>query len=113
MAILMVAHSCDAYITDRSLELDERMGLVVSVSWASLAIGTEVGVVADSALVSITLDVVWSSTVGVAKRTITVDTVVTSLGSRVSGDCGSIQEGLVDGDKSMLRVNEVGIDDTS
>jgi len=112
LAILVIPHSCDADIADRSLELDERVGLVVSVGWASLTIGTEVGVIADSTLVSITLDVGWRSIVAVAKRSIAVDTVVTSLASAISGDCGSIKKSLVDGDESMLRMNETGIGDT-
>lgn len=109
----MITHSCNADIADRSLELDERMGLVVTVGRASLTIGTEVRVITDSTLVSITLDVGLRPTVGIAKRTITIDAVVTSLASAVSGDCGSIKKSLVDGDESMLGVNETSIRDTS
>jgi hypothetical protein len=75
----MVAQSSNADIADRGLEFDERVGSVVTVGWAGLTAGTEVGVVADCALVAVTLNISLDSVVGVAKRTITVDAVVASL----------------------------------
>jgi hypothetical protein len=75
----MVTQSSNADIADWGLEFDKRVSAVVAVRWASLAAGTEVGVVADGALVAVTLDIGLHSVVGVAQRTITVDAVVAGL----------------------------------
>lgn len=50
----MVTHGSNAYIADRSLELDERMGPVVQVGWASLATRAKIRVMADGTLVAVT-----------------------------------------------------------
>jgi hypothetical protein len=76
----MITESGDADIADGGLELDERMSLVVWVRWDGFTAGTEVGIVANSTLVSVSLNVGLGTIGVVAKRTITVDTVVTSLG---------------------------------
>lgn len=75
----MISKSSNADIADRSLELDQRVSSVVWIRRASLAAGTEIGIVADGALVSITLDVCLSTVALIAKRAITVDTMVASL----------------------------------
>jgi hypothetical protein len=75
----MITQSSNADIADWGLEFDERVGSVVSIRWASLTAGTEVGVVAYGALVAVTLDVGLNSVVRVAERTITVDAVVAGL----------------------------------
>lgn len=73
----MITESGDTDITNRSLELDKWVCLVVVVGWAGLAVGTEVGVMADSALVTVTLDISLNAVACIAKRTVTVDTMVT------------------------------------
>lgn len=50
LAGLVIVHSCDADTTDRSLELDERMCMVVLVAGMGLAALAEICIVADSAL---------------------------------------------------------------
>jgi len=103
----MVAHSGDADIANRSLKLDERMGLVVSVGWTGLTSGTVVGIMADSTLVSVASDVcLLKSSGGIAQRTITVDAVVASLGLRALVNGGGIKKGFVNGYKTMPGMNE-------
>jgi hypothetical protein len=75
----MITQSSNADIADWGLEFDERVGSVVAVRWASLTAGTEVGVVAYGALEAVSLDVGLDSVVGVAERTITVDSVMAGL----------------------------------
>jgi phage I-like protein len=52
----MVTHGGNAYIAHRSLEFDERMGLVVQIRWTSLATRAEISVMADGTLVAVTSD---------------------------------------------------------
>lgn len=105
----MITQSCDADISDGSLELDERMSSVVWVRWTSLTAGTEVGIVADSALISVSLDKGLHSTTRIAERTIAIDAVVASLGSVGSRQNRKIVERFVDGDKSVARVDEASV----
>tara|TARA_R110002060_G_scaffold37944_1_gene49066 strand:- start:966 stop:1199 length:234 start_codon:yes stop_codon:yes gene_type:complete len=77
----MITESCDTDISDWGLELDERMGSVVAVRWAGLAAGTEVGVMADCALVSVTFDE-GLSIAGVAERAVAVNAVVAGTSSK-------------------------------
>lgn len=107
LTILMITQSRDADISDGGLKLDERVGSVVKVGWASLAIGTEVGVVADCALESVTLDGVVFSISGVAEGSIAVNAVVASRFRSVRQ--GNVFERLVNGNESMTRVHEPGI----
>jgi hypothetical protein len=106
----MITKSSNADIANRGLELDQRMSAVVWIGRASLATGAEVGIVADSALVSITLDICLNTVALAAKRTITIDTVVTSLAAVRSRQSDGIMEGLVDRDKSVTRVDEARVD---
>lgn len=75
----MITKSCDADISDRCLELDERVSAVVRVRRAGLAVGTEVGVMAYSTLEAITLDEALNAVVGIAERSVTVDAMVAGL----------------------------------
>jgi hypothetical protein len=106
----MITDSSDTDIADRSLEFNQGVSLVVWVRWASLAAGTEIGVMADSTLVSITLDIRLSTIGTVAKRSITVDAMVTSLGSIRSRHGCDIVEGFVDGYEAMASMDEASID---
>lgn len=101
----MVTHSCDVHIANRSLELDKRVSLVVEVRRAGLAARTEVRVVADSTLVTVTNNV--CGLVG-AKWSITVDAVVAGLCEMVLKM--DFADWLVDGSKSVTGVDEGGID---
>jgi hypothetical protein len=109
----MISKSSNADIADWSLELDQRVSSVVRVRRAGLAAGTEIGIVADSALVSITLDVCLSTIALIAKRAVTVDTVVASLAAVWSRQGGNVVERLVNGHKSVARVDEAGVDDAT
>jgi hypothetical protein len=75
----MITQSSNADVADWGLELDQRVSSVVAVGWAGLTVGTEVGVVADGALVAVTLDESLVPVLGVAKGTVTVDAVVAGL----------------------------------
>ena len=66
---------------------------------------------ANSTLVSVTLNVGLNTIALVAKRTITVDAVMTGLASEGSGQRCKIVEGFVDWYKSVAGVDEVGIGD--
>jgi hypothetical protein len=57
------------------------MGLVVWVGGASFAACTEIGVVADSALVAVSLDIRLMTIASVTERSITVDAMMTGLAS--------------------------------
>ena len=76
LAVLVVAQSGNGDVANRCLELDERVGLVVWVGWAGFAACTEIGVVADSALVAVTFNERLIAISWVAKWSITVDAVV-------------------------------------
>lgn len=81
------------------------MGLVVFVVRIGLAVGAEVCVVANSALVTHALDV---AVLVLAERAITVDTNVLRLVRVASGSW----DGFVMGCESMMRVIELGVLDT-
>jgi hypothetical protein len=68
----MISKGRDADIANWSLELDQRMSTVVRIRRARLAAGTEVGIMADCALVPVTLDVCLSTIALVAQRAITI-----------------------------------------
>jgi hypothetical protein len=63
----------DTDVADRSLELDQRMCLVVVVCRTGFTVGTEVQIAANSALVSSATDVVRIDVASRAKRSITAD----------------------------------------
>ena len=65
-------------LSDGSSELDERMGLVVWVVWKCLAVGTEVGVVANGTLESVSSNIGFSR-VGIADWSVAVDASVRLL----------------------------------
>jgi hypothetical protein len=67
--------------------------------------------VTDSALISVSLDVGLNTIALVAKRTITVDAVVTGLAGERSGQRCEIVEGFVDWYESVAGVDEVSIGD--
>jgi hypothetical protein len=99
----MVTHRRNANIADRGLELDKRMGPVVDIGWAGLAAGTEISVIADSALVAVTADV---QGLRGTQWTITVNTVV-ERGSRHRACV--VGNRLVDGNEAVAWVDELGI----
>jgi len=106
----VVTKSGDTNVADRCLELDEGVSLVVWVRWAGLAATTEVGVMADSALVAITSDVSLHTTaIGGAKRSITEDTGVTGLRGVLTTQGVEVTDRLVEWDKSVAGVNEAGV----
>lgn len=109
----MITQSCDADIADWCLEFDERVSSVVWVGRAGFTASTEVGIVADSALVSVSLNIGLNTVARVAKRTITIDAVMTGLADKRSGQRSWIAEGLVDGYESVAGMDEASIGDAS
>lgn len=95
-AALVLTESCNADIPDRSLELDQRMSLIVGVAWVCLAVGAEINIVADRTFVP------HSSDVGLlrvpAKRSIAINAKVACLGKARDA------QGLVNGHKSVATV---------
>lgn len=81
------------------------MGLIVFAVWIGFAVGAEVGVVTDSALVAHALDV---AVLVLAEWAITVDTNVLRL-VRVTS---SSWDGFVMRSEPVLRMNELGVLDT-
>jgi hypothetical protein len=75
----MITHGSNANIADRCLKLDKWMGFVVLIGWASLAAGTEVRVMTDSAFVTVSLDVGLTSIARIAERSIAIDSMMTGL----------------------------------
>jgi hypothetical protein len=69
--------------------------------------------VTDSAFITVSLDVRLNTIALVAKRTITVDAVMTGLVSERSGQRCEIVEGFIDWYESVAGVDEVGIGDAS
>jgi hypothetical protein len=72
----MLSSGSDDDITDWSLELDEGVSFIVGVSGASLAVGAEIGVVANGALISDATYVLWCSTASCTEGTIAADAIV-------------------------------------
>jgi hypothetical protein len=101
----MIACRCDVYAADHSLELNERMSLIVEVRRASLATGTEIGVVAHGTLVAVAD---YVRRLVAAERPVAIDAMVTSLAERCSGD---FADWFINRDKTMSRMDETGIDD--
>jgi hypothetical protein len=97
---LVLAQSCDADVAYRCLELDQWMSTVVLAVWVGFAVGAEVGVVADSALVTHSLNVV---VLALAEGTVTINANVTRWIAARSGN------GLIESCKSMLGMYELGV----
>ena len=109
----MITQSGNVNIADWGFELDQRMCSVVWIGGASLAIGTEIGIVADSALVSVALNICLSTIALAAERTITIDAVVASLVAVGSRQCNHVVERLVDGDKPVAWMDKAGVDNAA
>ena len=86
----------------KSARRTERVGVVVPIARMGLAVLAEVGVVADSALVSDALNVRQVLLV-LAQRSIAVDAVVAVAGVERLG------QRLVDGHEAMTGVDELGV----
>jgi hypothetical protein len=110
----MVAQGCDTDIADGCLELDQRVGSVVKIRWASFTAGTEIGIMAHGTFVSIALDISLDNISRVAKRSVAIDAVVTGLacvGSRHR--CGGVTERFVDWHKPVTGMNEICVGNAS
>lgn len=105
----MIAHCSNGDITDRRLELDKRVSFVVRIRGASFATGTEICVVANGTLVTISLDIRLTTVGLVTERSITVDAMMASLTAVRSRHGSHITERLVNGDESVTRVDICGI----
>jgi hypothetical protein len=109
----MITQSCDANIADRCLEFDERMSPVVWVGRAGLTGSTEIGIMTHSALVSVSLDIRLNTITRIAERSITIDSVMASLGNERSGQGCKIIERFVDRHESVAGVDKASIGDAS
>jgi hypothetical protein len=105
----VIAHGGDRNVPDRGLELDEGMRFIVGVGRVGLAVGTEVRVVADGALVPVSGDVRLKAAGGVAERSIAIDAIVTGPAGEWSA-LGGVR--LEHGDELVLRVDKAGVDET-
>lgn len=105
----MITHGRNANVADWSLEFDERMGAVVEIRWARFTVGAKIGIVADGALVSVTLNVRLTAIASIAKRSVTVDAVVTSLAGECAGQRCDVIKRFVERDESVAWVDEGGI----
>jgi hypothetical protein len=103
----MIAQSCNTDVANWGLEFDEGMGAVVGIRGAGLTASTEIGVVADGALVPVSLDIGLGAIL--AKRAVAVNTVVACLATVQSRQSCSVCERLVDWYEAVSRMNEVGI----
>ena len=81
------------------------MSAIVAVVWKSLAAGTEIGVMADSALVAVAHDPILVL-LGSAERAIAVDAMVYLFARARYG------QGLVYSNKAVTWVGRLGILDT-
>lgn len=113
-AILVLNRSRDVDMTHRCLELDEGVGLVVIVGWASLAVGAEVGIVAYSALVPVSRDV-WKGGGARrrAQRAIAADAIMSRTVQCADSSAAGRLQLLVDGHKAMVWVDEWGVGNAS
>jgi hypothetical protein len=93
---------------DRSLELDQRMGLVVEVSWASLAVLAEVRVVAHGALVANAANEINRR--AFAERAITLDTDMHRPRSGSNIDGHRWFDVLVDRGEPVAGMDKVRVD---
>jgi hypothetical protein len=109
----VITQSSDRDVANRSLELDERVRSVVWVRGASLAAGTEVSIVADSALVTVSLDERLSAVARVAKWPVTVYAMVASLVDEGTGQRCMIVKRFIDRHKSVTGVDEAGVGNAS
>jgi hypothetical protein len=98
LSILGLVDALNRDMSNWNLDLDQGVRLVMRVGRKSLAVGTEVSVVADSTLVTIALDVGF---VGVCRAdgSITVDATMNWLAT------GDVAKGFVDRCKAMTRVS--------
>lgn len=90
---------------DRRLELDQRVRLVVLGGGVGLAVGAEVDVVADGALVANATDV--RALANRAKRPVAADADMRGLGSYAA----EVTQRLVDGYEAMVGVHEARVRD--
>jgi hypothetical protein len=104
LPIVVFSKRSNRDMTNWSLELDQWVGLIVVVSRHGFAIRAEVCVGANSAFVSVALDVRFAASVR-AKRTIAIDAAVDLSPSTKIGDW------LIPSRKPMARVNLIGAED--
>jgi hypothetical protein len=105
LSILVIIDGSYAHTTNGSLELDERVSVIVPIARMSFAVLAEIGVVANGTLVADALDVRQVLPV-LAQRTVAVDAIVTV--ATVERLC----QGFVDGHETMARVDVLGALDT-
>lgn len=96
-------------MTNRGLEFDKRVGLIVLVGWAGLASTTVVDIVANCTLVSGSTDIGREAFTSCAERSITADADVDGLGSRAVRLLHL--EMLVNRHKTVLRVGGIRVGD--
>jgi hypothetical protein len=95
-------------MANRRLELDQGMGLVMSVPRTGLATSTKVNVVAHGTLVPNTTNVRGMASSSCAMGAIAADTGMNGLEGWVDIGIGFSQR-LVNGHKAMLRMHQCGV----
>jgi hypothetical protein len=104
-SILMLAGSRDVDVTNGGLELDQGVGLVVSVGGARLALSAEVHIVTNSALVAVANNVgIARAVVVVAQRAIAAYPDV-SKSARDVANVGRL-EWLIDRNEAVIGMDE-------
>lgn len=102
----MLTSGSNADVTDRCLELDKRVRLIVLIGRRGFAVRTEVKIMADSALVASATDVGRIALSQRAEGSVAADTHVDRLGSNASLD---VNQGVVNGSKAMLSMHKSGV----
>lgn len=103
----MLASSSNANMANRCLKLDERMGPVMVIGRASLAVCAEVKVMADRTLVANASDVGGIVLVARAQGSIAANAHVHRLSTSVGMN---IRERLIDGCKAVVGVDKGSVD---
>lgn len=101
----MLPTSCHTDMADRSLELDQGVSLVVGSGGISFAVGAEVKVIADSALVTNSTNVGRVGIVTGAQGTVTADTNV----NRRRASPANVGESFISRHETVAWVSEVAV----
>lgn len=102
---LVLTSSGHADMSNWALELNQRVGLVVSVERTGFAVGAKIGVIADGALVANSTDVGRICLGTCAKRAIAANTDMNCADWARADN----HELIVDGHEAMVGMSEVGV----
>jgi hypothetical protein len=106
LTALVFTRSSDTNVTNRRLEFNEGVRLVVGVGRTGFTIGAEISVMTNRALESLANNILRTALPRSAQRAITGDA---EMSSTRGGAEGSVSQGFVNGDEAMARVNEASV----